>query len=94
MLSATSLRARHYPVGRDVADAFAKRFGSSVLIHFGDQTHLNLALAIQSDLASIGVPAGNITLPMACTYCEPVLSSWRRDGKAALPMLALIVLKS
>jgi YfiH family protein len=83
---------RHYPVGPEVADAFQKRFGEAVLAPFDDKTHLNLAEAIRRDLASIGVPESNVAMPTACTYCEPTLSSWRRDGKATQPMLALIVL--
>jgi copper oxidase (laccase) domain-containing protein len=54
--------------------------------------HLDLTRAIILDLASVGVPSVNIIKPTACTYCETSLSSWRRDGKAVLPMLALIVL--
>jgi YfiH family protein len=86
--------ARHYPVGPEVADAFRKRFGEAVLARFDDKIHLNLAEAIRCDLASIGVPASNVVMPTACTYCEPALSSWRRDGKATKPMLALLVLQS
>jgi YfiH family protein len=85
---------RHYPVESKVADAFQKRFGEEVLMHIDDKIHLNLAEAIRCDLTSFGVPKSNIEMPAACTYCEPSLSSWRRDGTAMLPMLALIVLQS
>jgi len=82
----------HYPVGLEVADPFKEHFGQEVLVRFVNRAHLDLARAILHDLASAGVPASNVALPMACTYCETRLSSWRRDGKAAQPMLALIVL--
>ncbi|MBM3324915.1 MAG: peptidoglycan editing factor PgeF, partial [Calditrichaeota bacterium] len=82
---------RHYPVGRDVAQAFQTRFGEIVLAHFDHRTHLNLAETIRCDLRSCGVPISNIAMPTTCTYCDPTLSSWRRDGKATTPMLALIV---
>jgi YfiH family protein len=84
--------AEHYPVRSEVADAFKEHFGHEVLVCFGNRVHLDLARAILHDLASAGVPASNLALPMACTYCDTSLSSWRRDGKAAQPMLALIVL--
>jgi hypothetical protein len=82
----------HYPVGLEVADAFKEHFGQEVLVRVGNRVHLDLARAIVQDLTSFGVPTSNIAMPMACTYCETSLSSWRRDGKAAQPMLALIVL--
>ena len=86
--------AHHYPVEKDVADAFAERFGEDVLTRKTSQTHLHLASAIRSDLTAAGVPASNIEMPKACTYCEPALSSWRRDRDDVKPMLAFIVLRS
>jgi len=86
--------AHHYPVENDVADAFAERFGEDVLTRTKSQTHLHLAKAIRSDLTAAGVPASNIEMPKACTYCEPTLSSWRRDRDNVKPMLAFIVLRS
>jgi YfiH family protein len=84
--------AEHYSIGLEVADAFKERFGQEVLPRFDHRVHLDLTRAIILDLASVGVPSVNIIKPTACTYCETSLSSWRRDGKAVLPMLALIVL--
>lgn len=85
---------QHYPVSRDVADAFRNRFGNEVLTLAGDRIHLDLSAAILRDLVSAGVPSLCIDMPRACTYCDPTLSSWRRDRNAAQPMLALIVLKT
>ena len=85
--------AHHYPVEKDVADAFAERFGEDVLTRKTSQTHLRLADAIRSDLTAAGVPISNIEMPKACTYCEPALSSWRRDRDDVKPMLAFIVLR-
>lgn len=84
---------RHYPVGRNVADAFRNRFGDEVLASEYDRTHLDLTAAVVHDLASAGVSLSRIAMPKACTFCDPALSSWRRDGNAVQPMLALIVLK-
>lgn len=86
--------SHHYPVEKDVADAFAERFGEDVLAQKKSQTHLHLVYAIRLDLTAAGVPASNIEMPKACTYCEPALSSWRRDRDDVKPMLALIVLRS
>lgn len=85
--------SRHYPVGSDVAKAFKTRFGNEVFILIGDRIHLNLAAAILHDLISAGIPTTNIEKPRACSYCEPGLSSWRRDGDDVKPMLALITMK-
>lgn len=86
--------AHHYPVEKDVADAFAERFGEDVLTRTKSQTLLHIADAIRSDLIAAGVPISNIDMPKACTYCEPTLSSWRRDRDDIKPMLAFIVLRS
>ncbi len=84
----------HYPVGRNIADAFKNRFGDEVLAREGDNIHLDLSAAVMRDLISTGVSPSSIVMPKACTFCDSTLSSWRRDRNAVQPMLAFIVLKT
>jgi copper oxidase (laccase) domain-containing protein len=66
-----------YPVSADVRDAFARRFGDTVVA--GEA--VDLAAAARGALAGAGVPPEAIQTVDACTSCDPErFFSYRRDG--------------
>lgn len=87
------ISAEAFEVGPEVAEAFAQRFGASVL-HTNPGTgrrHVNLKLALALQLASAGVMPENIeTLPHCTVRDRELFFSHRRDGERSGRMLALI----
>jgi polyphenol oxidase len=66
-----------YPVSAEVRDAFAARFGASVV----RPPAVDLAAAARRALELAGVPAGAVSAVPACTACEEErFFSHRQDG--------------
>ena len=74
------IRSDCFEVGSEVAQAFAREFGSSVL---ADEHHVSLADAVSMDLASAGLDPSRIADARICTKCNSdEYSSYRAENGA------------
>lgn len=74
-----------YEVGQDLAERFAEKFGSGVVVAGKDKPHLDLRLAAILQLQESGVEEMDVC--EICTSCHPDLFfSYRRDGSSGRMM--------
>jgi polyphenol oxidase len=66
-------------VGEDVADLFAERFDTRCVTRSGAGTHVDLDLAVDDQLASLGIRSENVFHADICTCCSEDYFSFRRD---------------
>ena len=77
-----------YEIGGEVAARFA---GDFLRRPCGGKFRLDLKAANRAQLEAAGIPPGNIDAVPVCTKCGgPELASYRRDGKNAGRMIALV----
>ena len=73
-----------FTVGREVADAFARRFGASVVLESedaGGPPRVDLWEAATLALVDIGVPRTGVLNPRLCTVCNnDLFYSYRMEG--------------
>jgi YfiH family protein len=90
------IRACCFEVGEEVAEPLAtcaSTFGASgALDRSRDKPHVNLSAILSAQLASAGVPVGQIDDVAGCTRCEPErFFSFRREGQRSGRHIAAIV---
>jgi YfiH family protein len=88
------IRAPHFEIGNEVADALASvNLASSIIapgVH-GPKHHADLVHAVMLQLTRVGVDAHNIDADPPCTYADARrFYSFRRDGSASGRLAALI----
>ena len=72
-----------FEVGEEVASIFKKEFPfvSGIVMSGPVKPHVDLPEAIRVTLIEAGLPTGYITMPPACSHCNPALYfSARRLG--------------
>jgi YfiH family protein len=73
-----------FTVGREVAEAFAERFGPGVVLsnsHPGGAPRVDLWEAAAIALTEVGVPRDGVANPRLCTVCNnDLFYSYRREG--------------
>jgi hypothetical protein len=86
----------HFEVGDEVAAAFDQAGLSSTVIRSKDKKpHIDLLAAAVSQLQAAGIPNESIDQSSYCTYRDEALfHSYRRDGKQAGRMVAMISIKN
>jgi len=83
-----------YEVSSDLAEKFAKRFGSSCVSVKKGKSYLDLERANETLLVKSGIPKKNIIRNPHCTMCrKDLFYSYRRDGKGTGRMVTSIMLK-
>lgn len=87
-----TISSSNYEVGRDVADQFTTKFGSSVVSCAGGKNYLDLAGCIIIDLQNHGLPLRAVPARPPCTYADGRFASYRRDGVQVKNMVAWITI--
>jgi YfiH family protein len=85
------IRARNYPVDRDLARRFAGAFPAAT--GGVDGRHLDLAAINQWMAREMGVPEPNLLDSSVCTFEDARFPSYRRDGVQAGRMLTRIAIR-
>jgi len=82
-----------YEVTEEIADSFAERFGSHVVMREGRRAFLDLIASLAVDLRENGLPTDRLPVRPPCTATGDQWSSYRRDGDAARSMMAWLVIR-
>jgi len=84
----------HYQVGDEVVEALADR-GIPEVVWLerrpGGECRVDLRALLRAELEAAGIPPDGIELEGGCTFCDPTLASYRRDGAAAGRQWSMIV---
>ena len=81
---------KHFTVKNDVLVHFKDAYPKATMVRNKDG-YVDLRRAVLDDLVKSQVPKENIEVSHLCTFCESGLfGSFRRDGKGALEMAAII----
>ena len=83
-----------YEVAPDLAERFVQRFGPQVATESGGKPHLDLFAAIVANLLENNLEPNKIPARPACTACDQVYASFRRDGAPPRSMLAWLEIKA
>lgn len=78
-----------YNVPRERYDRFKADFGETAVLQKGEQYFLDLKAANIALLQSLGVQ--QVKVMDDCTFCHPLLSSFRQDGKENLSVMLACV---
>lgn len=84
------IRDCHYKIGKDVADQFCDYPGA--LIKRKGKMYLDLVEVNRQQLIAAGVVPHAIYDAGGCTYCNPLLPSYRRDGEGCGSIYHCIIL--
>lgn len=83
----------HYEVGKEVFDSFKTEYCQSLKQVDKEHWLLDLKNIIGVQLENLGFKKNQIKISKACTFQEPSLASYRRDGKKSGRQWAIIGLK-
>jgi copper oxidase (laccase) domain-containing protein len=78
--------ACHYEVGEEVVEALAGRGIPEPMWldrGYAGGPRVDLRALLRAELEAAGVPRDRIELAGGCTFCDPALASYRRDGADA-----------
>lgn len=84
----------HYEVTTELAERFDLRFGPQVAIKKDGKPYLDLHAAIVVNLLDNGLNPARVPTRPLCTFENPDLASYRRDGPPARSMLAWLRIAS
>lgn len=86
-----SISVTHFEVGEEVSSLFPRRYRHESA---GKKPKVNLKRYLTDQLLDSGIPEATIEVDPHCTFAEPFLYSYRREGEKSGRMLALIQLKT